>query len=86
LADATTQAKKLADAALLSVGPVLAISVGQPAAVAPIELVAVAPGIISTGSASGSGVASLLLPVPLAVRNPVSTCSLTVKFTLYRYH
>jgi uncharacterized protein YggE len=86
LADATAQSKKLADAAQLSVGPVLAISVGQPVAVAPIELVTVAPGITSTGSASGSGVGSISLPVPLPVRNSVSICSLTVKFTLYRYH
>jgi len=86
LADATAQSKKLADAAQLSVGPVLAISVWPPVALAPIELVAVAPGITSTGSASGSGFGSFLLPVPLTVRNPASTCSLTVKFTLYRYH
>ena len=84
LADAGEQAKKLADAALLSVGPVLAISVAQPAARTSAVPVIVAAGVTSTGTGTGTG--TVLLPVPLTVPNPVAACSLTVKFTLYRYH
>jgi hypothetical protein len=85
LADAGQQAKKLADAALLSVGPILAISERRTAPDVPAAPEIVVPGIIGTGTGSGSGSFLLSVPLPLAV-NSVLTCSLTVKFTLYRYH
>jgi len=74
LADATAQAQALASATGLAVGPVVALAQGNTATAQPSNVQAfIVPNGISLGVLSSS-----LTSAP--------ACSLTVKFTLLRYH
>jgi len=85
LADATTQAKKLADAAQFSAGPILAISEAQVLPAAQTVSAISVPLAVGTGSGTLSGF--LVSSVPVGTTSNVAAgCSLTVKFALYHYH
>ena len=83
MADAKSQAKKLADAAELVAGEVLSLSSGQALNQTPFVALSKAPSPRAVLGGTISGVISYAVPIQPAVRG---TCSLTVKFKLLRYH